>query len=86
MPSISRFFGIIIFMYYDDHFPPHFHANYGEYRAQINIESLEVMDGELPRRALSLAIEWAIQHRSELRQNWQYAREGLPLHEIAPLE
>lgn len=86
MPSISRFFGIVIMMYYDDHVPPHFHAKYGEYRAQINIESLEIMEGELPRRALSLSIEWAVLHRNELRQNWQYARDGLPLQEIAPLE
>ena len=86
MPSISRFFGIVILMYYDDHVPPHFHAKYGEYRAQINIESLEIMEGELPRRALSLSIEWAVLHRNELRQNWQNARDGLPLQDIAPLE
>jgi hypothetical protein len=86
MPSISRFFGIVIFMYFDDHIPPHFHAKYGEYRAQINIESLEIIGGELPHRALSLSIEWALLHRNELRQNWQNARDGLPLQDIAPLE
>ncbi len=57
MPSISRFFGIVIYMYYDDHVPPHFHAKYGEYRTQINIETLEILEGELPHRALSLIIE-----------------------------
>lgn len=86
MPSISRFFGIVIMMYYDDHVPPHFHVKYGEHRAQINIETLEILEGELPRRALSLSIEWAVLHRNELRQNWQKAREGLPLQAIAPLE
>lgn len=86
MPSISRFFGIVIMMYYDDHVPPHFHVKYGEHRAQINIETLEIIEGELPRRALSLSIEWAVLHRNELRQNWQKAREGLPLQDIAPLE
>ena len=73
-------------MYYDDHFPSHFHAKYGEYRTQINLETLEILEGELPRRALSLIIEWAVMHRNELRQNWQNARDGLPLQEIAPLE
>jgi hypothetical protein len=86
MPEISRFFGIVIAIYWKEHGIPHFHAKYGEYRAQINIESLEIMEGELPRRALSLSIEWAVLHRNELRQNWQNAREGLPLQEIAPLE
>jgi len=86
MPSISRFFGIVIYMYYDDHFPAHFHAIYGEYRTQIDLETLEILEGELPRRALSLVIEWAVMHRNELRQNWLYAREGLPLQDIAPLE
>lgn len=86
MPSISRFFGIIIFMFYDDHAPPHFHAKYGEYRIQLTIDGLEILEGELPRRALSLVLEWAILHRGELRQNWQSARDGLPLQAIDPLE
>ena len=86
MPSISRFFGIVILMYYDDHLPPHFHAKYGVHRAQINIENLKILEGELPRRALPLWIKWAVLHRNELRQNWQIARDGLPLQEIAPLE
>jgi hypothetical protein len=57
MPSVSRFFGIVILMYYDDHAPPHFHAKYGEHRAQINIETLEIIEGEMPRRAFSLVLE-----------------------------
>jgi hypothetical protein len=86
VPAISRFFGIVILLYYNDHAPPHFHARYGEYRAQMTIETLEIIDGELPRRALMLVLEWASLHRAELRQNWQNARAGLPLIEIAPLE
>ena len=86
MPEISRFLGIIITMYFDEHNPPHFHAKYGEYRTQINIETLEILEGGLPHRALSLIIEWAVLHRNELRQNWQNARDGLPLQDIAPLE
>jgi len=86
MLSISRFFGIVIFMYYDDHAPPHFHVRYGEYRAQMNIETLEILEGELPRRALSLVLEWAVLQRNELRLNWQKARDGLPMMEIEPLQ
>jgi hypothetical protein len=86
MPSVSRFFGIVILMYYDDHAPPHFHAKYGEHRAQINIETLEIIEGEMPRRAFSLVLEWAVLRRNELRQNWLNARDGLPLQDIAPLE
>ncbi|MCT8342979.1 MULTISPECIES: DUF4160 domain-containing protein [Photorhabdus] len=51
MPTISEFFGILIRMYYDDHNPPHFHAYYGEHEAIISIETLEVMEGSLPKRA-----------------------------------
>jgi hypothetical protein len=86
VPAISRFFGIVISMYYDDHLPAHFHARYTEYRAKIAIESLEVTDGKLPRRALALILEWAQMHKQELQHNWQQARDGLPLNEISPLE
>ena len=87
MSSSSRFFfGIVIAMYYGDQTPPHFHAKYGEYRAQINIETLETIEDEMPRRAFSLVLEWAVLYRKELRQNWLNARVGLPLLDIAPLE
>ena len=61
-------------------------GKYGEYRAQMNIETLEILEGELPRRALSLVLEWAVLHRNELRLNWQNARDGLPMLEIEPLQ
>jgi hypothetical protein len=73
-------------MYYDDHPPPHFHAYYGEYAAKITIESLELTEGQLPRRALALVLEWTAEHRDELRENWQLADQHQPLNAIAPLE
>lgn len=86
MPRISEFFGIIVAMYYSDHSPPHFHARYGEYEAQFEIDSLEMIKGKLPRRAVNLVLEWALLHRSELKANWQRAQRGQPLKRIKPLE
>ncbi len=86
MPRISRFFGITIAMFYNDHAPPHFHAFYGEYEAVIAIETLEVREGSLPRRALALVLEWATVRRVELMADWERARQGLPLESIEPLE
>jgi hypothetical protein len=63
MPRISEFFGIIIGMYFSDHMPPHFHAQYAEHAAVFSIESLEVIRGHIPRRARSLVLEWAHMHR-----------------------
>ena len=67
LPRISQFFGIIIAMYYNDHAPPHFHARYGEHEALLSIESLDVIEGEVPGRVLAMVLEWASLHRSELR-------------------
>jgi hypothetical protein len=86
MPAISRFFGIVVTMYYNDHLPPHFHARYAEHAAEIAIESLEVIEGDLPRRAMALTLEWAASHRDELRENWNKARDGLPLDRVEPLD
>lgn len=86
MPVISRFFGITIKLYYNDHSPAHFHAEYGEYEAQVGIESFELLNGELPGRALGLVVEWAERHQEELRANWQRARQGVAVEPIAPLE
>jgi hypothetical protein len=85
MPEISRFFGIVIRMFFNDHQPPHFHAEYGEYEALIEIETLAVCRGELPPRVLGLVFEWAMLHRNELRRDWELARSGHPLQPIAPL-
>jgi hypothetical protein len=86
MPELSRFFGIIIRMFYSDHEPAHFHAIYGEYEALIEIDTLAVFRGSLPRRALALVLEWAALHRDELREDWRRARAGETLNEIEPLE
>lgn len=86
MPTISMFFGIIIRMFFDDHEPPHFHAEYGEFKAQISIDTLEILNGSLPNRALSLVIEWAVIHRNELREDWNLCvRRQQPI-KIQPLE
>ncbi|MEY8198301.1 MAG: DUF4160 domain-containing protein, partial [Colwellia sp.] len=69
---------ILIRMYYDDHNPPHFHVFYGEYEAQVSIDTLEVIKGKLPKRALALVLEWAVEHRNELREDWRLAE----LHEL----
>ncbi len=86
MPEISRFYGIIVRMYYDEHPPAHFHVYYQEAHATIAIDSLDALRGGLPRRAYLLVAEWALAHRDELRENWHRAEEGLPLAPIAPLE
>ncbi len=85
MPTISRFFGITIRMYFDDHPPPHFHVHYGEHDAKIRIDTLEVDVGHLPRRALALVLEWAFEHRDELRENWALADAHQPVNPIEPL-
>jgi Domain of unknown function (DUF4160) len=86
MPEISRFFGIIIAMYYNDHPPPHFHVRYGQQKAIIDIQSLAILEGKLSPRVLGLIIEWAATHQAELLQNWELARQQVPLESIQPLE
>jgi Domain of unknown function (DUF4160) len=86
MPEISRFFGIIILMYYRDHPPPHFHVRYGEQRAIISIGSLTLLEGRLSPRALGLVIEWASLHQEELMEDWERARKQESLIPIVPLE
>jgi hypothetical protein len=86
MPCISRFFGITIYMYHDDHNPPHFHARYNGEEVQISLLDLAVVEGRVSRRALNLVIDWAELHRDELALNWQRARRGETLEAINPLE
>src|ERR1043166_2920624 len=76
------FFGIVIRMYYDDHAPAHFHAFYQGHEALVTIETMEVIAGELPRRALELVFDWAELHQQELMENWQKAQDHLPLDNI----
>jgi hypothetical protein len=86
MPEVSRFFGIVIRVFFNDHAPPHFHASYGDDEAVIEIETLVVCRGALPRRALAMALEWAALRRGELRRGWELARQGRPPQPIPPLE
>ncbi|MEK7327315.1 MAG: DUF4160 domain-containing protein [Chloroflexota bacterium] len=86
MPEISRFFGIIIRMYFDDHKPPHFHAIYGADEAQISISPIRILNGNLPRRALSLVLEWAALHQTELTENWRRLQHNESAQKVPPLE
>jgi hypothetical protein len=86
MPEISRFLGIIIAMYYNDHAPPYFHAKYGDLEMKVNIVTGEVMEGSLPNRAHRLVLEWWELHKGELAEDWSLAEARKPLNSIEPLE
>ena len=87
MPTISQFFGILIHMYIrGEHNPPHFHALYAEYEALIDIQTLAVIDGKLPRRALGMVLEWASEHRAELLEDWKLCQAKQLPKPIKPLE
>jgi len=85
MPVLSRFSGIIISMYFDDHPPQHFHARYGSYQAKFEIRSGELIIGTLPPRARSCVEEWRKAHIEELMANWDLAEALKPLRKIEPL-
>jgi hypothetical protein len=86
MPELSRFYGIIIRMFYGNHAPPHFHAAYQGEEVQVNIETLEVITGRISRRALAFVLEWASLHREELRRAWAAAAHNQEPDKIAPLD
>ena len=85
MPEISRFYGIVIKMFFDDHHPPHFHSLYGGHEALIAISTLAVIAGNLPPRAMGLVIEWATLHQDALQADWERAKALKPLDKIDPL-
>jgi hypothetical protein len=85
MPEISRFLGIIIFVLYDDHNPPHFHANYGDYNIEIEINT-GIIEGKFPKRALKSVLEWYEMYREQLLEDWNLAKNHQPLLPIPPLE
>lgn len=85
VPEISRFFGIVVRMFFEDHPPPHFHASYGGRGAWIGLQPLEVLASDLPARGLSMVLEWAALHQRELWQNWERLHSGRPAERIAPL-
>jgi hypothetical protein len=86
MPEISRFFGMVITMYYNDHAPPHFHVRHGEYKAIIAIKGPVILDGYLPARAFGLVAEWTSLHEVELVEDWVLAKQHAPLKKIQPLD
>ena len=86
MPEISRFFGIIIRMYFGDHNPPHFHAIYQDATAEYDIYTLSVINGALPARAHAMVLEWASLHRDELIEDWRLASEMKEIKKIEPLK
>lgn len=85
MLEISRFYGIIIRMFFDDHNPPHFHASYQNYDAIIDIES-GLIRGEMPRRALNLVYDWLDLHKGELMNNWKSLQDTGQFNKIEPLK
>lgn len=85
MPEISLFFGIKITMYFNDHNPPHFHAEYAGYKAMVDIINCTVIQGKLPNRQLRYVLAWCELHRDELMQNWELAKMQGELNKIKPL-
>jgi hypothetical protein len=85
MPKVSSFYGIIIMMFFKEHNPPHFHVKYGEFKAQIRISDLGIIEGKLPARTLGLVVEWASIHKEELMNNWNRARNNEKILDIEPL-
>jgi len=85
LPIISLFYGIKITMYFDEHRPPHFHAEYNGHQALIDICEARVVKGEMPSRQLKLILAWCVIHQDELMQNWELSKDGLPINKINPL-
>jgi len=85
MPELSRFLGMSIAMYFKDHNPPHFHVLYNEYDAEIEINTLAILDGKLPPRILGLALEWAEMHKEELLDDWNLIQKTGKFNKIQPL-
>lgn len=86
MPTICVFYGILIKMFFNDHDPAHFHAEYGEFKAIIDIAHLKIIDGELPRRALELTLDWAELHQDELLEDWRLCQAKQTPKKIEPLK
>jgi hypothetical protein len=85
MPELSRFLGMVVSIYFDDHNPPHFHVGYNEEEALISINDLSLLKGNLPPRVLGLAMEWARLHQAELLENWSMVKESGKYFKIDPL-
>lgn len=81
MPEICRFLGIVILMYFDDHNPPHFHVKYNDYKAVMDIQTLNILAGYLPGKVRGLVEEWAELHQQELLGMWH----SKDFHKLEPL-
>ncbi len=86
MPTISMFYGILIKMFFDDHAPPHFHAEYGEYELAITINPIKIIKGDAPKRVKSMVLEWTALHQEELSHDWDLCKNMQPPVAIEPLE
>jgi hypothetical protein len=86
MPEISRFLGVVVAMFYQEHNPPHFHVRYNKHKVAISIKDLAFLKGKLPPKVLGLVMEWASLHQQELLENWEAAKRWQILRPIAPLE
>jgi hypothetical protein len=86
MPEVSRFFGISIRMYFDDHNPPHFHAIHDDAEAEVGIDPVALLRGRFPRRALGMVMEWAAVHQAELLDNWERLHHDQTPRRIDPLD
>jgi len=85
MPEISRFLGIIVTINYKEHGIPHFHVRYNEFQGVFSIQNLDLIEGKLPKRIISIILEWAFDHKDELMVNWELAMKKQPLNKIDPL-
>lgn len=85
MPVVSMFYGIVIYIFYDEHNPPHFHAEYAGYKALITMKD-KTVKGEMPKRALKLIFEWMEKHQDQLLEDWELSLKGQPLKNIEPLD
>jgi hypothetical protein len=86
MPTISMFYGILIKMFFDDHAPPHFHAEYGEFELVIAINPIKIIQGDAPKRVKSMVLEWTALHQEELLLDWELCKNLQPPIAIEPLE
>jgi len=86
MPKVCEFHGILIYMYRDEHNPPHFHALYGDDEISVRIDTVEIIAGRLPRRAERNVLRWAAARQSELSEDWRLSHTDEPLRRIDPLD
>mgnify|MGYP001566021829 CR=1 FL=1 len=85
MPEVSRFFGIVVRMFFDEHPPAHFHADYAEFSAVVRVQPIEVLESTLPPRAVSMVLEWAARNQAGLIDNWERLHSGQAVRRLPPL-